>query len=302
MEDLYLQLENLEQKRKSLKVYKLTLIQDIFKSLNVNYNSQHDSILLNAAILFDSKNKNKKSFKIYFSDKDNKHFFSDKIQDIFMVFVDSNLNIQFKQDFENKYDIKTLQKYQKITEAFYNINTQNFDFEFYYEKLSNIINSLININKEIKYLKKEIDEKKCYFFKKEINNVLVPLEEAQSFSIYQELIKKKKHKENIIFLEIDNEYKKIFFRKVLIKIDNTGRNINIHLVNTSTDIHRKIQKSRLREILNNQFYFNNKIIENLDELKFLKQVSDFKDGEDYAVCYIEDLYKFLKPHINAENF
>ena len=295
------QFEELRQKKASLEKDKESLIYEILESLNVNYKKENDLIEIKSAILFNGKEKEIKSFSIYFVDNENKHFFTDKPTTIFKFIIDSNLNIKFEQNFENKHNLNTLKKYNKIIKSFVNIDTSCFNFIDYHRKLSDVIHYLIFNKSELKTVKQEIDKQKFYSLKKEIEKIISPISDNDSFSMYKELTKKRKHKEYILFWENDIENNNIILRKELLKIDNTGRNIAIHLVSEDLERHRKIAKSRLREILSNQFLFKNNLIKDIEDVSFIKQIIQTKDNS-YSILNILDLYNFLKPHINANLF
>lgn len=301
MTNLIQKFKLLKKEQASFEKDKENLIYNIFEALNVNYQKENDSIEIKSTILFNDKEKDIKRISIYFVDNENKHFFTDKSTTIFKVIIDSNLNVIFEQNFENKHDLNVLKKYNNIIKSFVDINTCNFNFIYFYNELSYIIHLLIYNKRELKNIKKEIDKQKFYSLKNEIKTIIKPISDKDSFSIYKELIKKRKHKEYILFWEDDIENNMIILRKELLKIDNTGRNIAIHLVSEDLERHRKITKSRLREILNNQFFFKNNLVKDIEDISFLKQIIQTKKNS-YSVLNIFDFYNFLKPHINANLF
>ena len=288
MTDLIQQFEELKQKKAFLEKDKENLIYEILESLNVNYKKENDLLEIKSAILFNGKEKDIKSFSIYFVDNENKHFFTDKPTTIFKLIIDFDLNVRFEQNFENKHNLNTLKKYNKIIKSFVNIDTSCFNFIDYYKKLSDVTSSLIFYKSELKTVKQEIDKQKFYSLKKEIEKIISPVSDVDSFSMYKELTKKRKHKEYVFFWENDIENNNIILRKELLKIDNTGRNIAIHLVNDYLERHRKITKSKLREILNNQLFFKNNLVKDIEDISFLKQTIQTKENS-YSILNILDL-------------
>lgn len=301
MIDLIQQFEELNQKQISLEKDKEKIIYDIFKSLNINYKKESDSISVGSSIVVNVKERDIKKFSIYFVDNKYKHFSTYKSNTIFKIIIDHNLNIIFEQNFQCKHDFNVLKIYNNIIQSFVDINTSNFNFMDYYKKLSDIISLLIFNKQELKNLKQEIDKQKFNSLKKEIEKVIQPVSDNDSFSMYKELTKKIEHKEYILFWENDIENNNIILRKELLKIDNTGRNIAIHLIKEDLETQRKITKDKLRELLTKQFCFKNNLVKDIEDISFIKQIIQTKEHR-YFTLNLFDLYNFLKPHINANLF
>ena len=128
MTNLIQKFKLLKKEQASFEKDKENLIYNIFEALNVNYQKENDSIEIKSTILFNDKEKDIKRISIYFVDNENKHFFTDKSTTIFKVIIDSNLNVRFEQNFENKHDLNVLKKYNNIIKSFVDINTCNFNF------------------------------------------------------------------------------------------------------------------------------------------------------------------------------
>lgn len=301
MIDLIQQFEELNQKQISLEKDKEKIIYDIFKSLNINYKKESDSISVGSSIVVNVKERDIKKFSIYFVDNKYKHLSTYKSNTIFKIIIDHNLNIIFEQNFQCKHDFNVLKIYNNIIQSFVDINTSNFNFMDYYKKLSDIISLLICNKQELKNLKQEIDKQKFNSLKKEIEKVIQPVSDNYSFSTYKELTKKIEHKEYILFWENDIENNNIILRKELLKIDNTGRNIAIYLIKEDLETQRKITKDKLRELLTKQFCFKNNLVKDIEDISFIKQIIQTKEHR-YFTLNLLDLYNFLKPHINANLF
>ena len=301
MIDLMQQFEKNNQKQISLKKDKEKITYDILKSLNINYKKENNDISIKSSITLNRKNKNIKKLSISFVDNKYKHLFKFTSNVIFKIIIDDNLNITFEQDFKNKIDLNLFKIYNNILKYFNDINTFNFNFMDHYNKLSDIIHLLICNEGELKNLEQEINQQKFNSLKKETEKIITPISDNYSSSIYKELIKKIEYKDYILFWENDIENNNVILRKELLEIDNTGRNIAIHLTNKDSERKRKITKSQLSELLKKQFCFKNNIIKDIEDISFLKKIIQREEYRSYFLN-ISDFYNFLKPYINANSF
>jgi hypothetical protein len=297
MNDLNKELKDLLLQKEIIKDDLFSLKKSFLLKLNINYDFSDDT--LKSVV---SLNDNEEYILFRIKDLKDKMPFSEQPSIIFKFYVFSDLDINIKQYFHHNINNTNISKYINILNDFKDSKiTEDFDYYYFYSNFTHLINKLKYIINEIKIINSAIAKVEIDYLKTKLDNVLVPISENEAESFYKKVTHKniKKFEFDIVFYELDESFKKFIFRQDLIKIDNTGHQLAIYLVNTESERHVKIKKSRLLEILKYQFYFVN----NLNDIYFIFDNIDVNIYQPLnVVCNPKNILSKLKKHIVANTF
>ena len=264
-------------------------ILKLFNECNINFS-------------FDSNNQ--KFHIIYNNNKNNKSmiirlFYKTKIENINNSTLKSYLDIQSLISIEfingDKNFIKK-RKYHKYLIDPENISLHNnFNFNFWFDRLQNINNKLYIYNNKIKFIENKIHNKKLKEYKKTTDMLFQYITDDMAETSYKELSEKESFK--LTTLDYKTHSKTAIFKIYNIKRINEN---TFEYKDNDYGFKKVIGYNQLKNLIKKQFYFKSKIVSDFHSF-YISNPSISYDGKKYILKIEEAISKF-KPYLNAENF
>ena len=261
----------------------------LFNECNINFS--FDSNNQNFHIIYNN-NKNNKSMII-------RLFHKTKIENINNSTLKSYLDIQSLISIEfingDKNFIKK-RKYHKYLIDPENISLHNnFNFNFWFDRLQNINNKLYIYNNKIKFIENKIHNKKLKEYKKTTDMLFQYITDDMAETSYKELSEKESFK--LTTLDYKTHSKTAIFKIYNIKRINEN---TFEYKDNDYGFKKVIGYNQLKNLIKKQFYFKSKIVSDFHSF-YISNPSISYDGKKYILKIEEAISKF-KPYLNAENF
>lgn len=293
-------IKNLEQQLEDIKLNFLSLKQKFLSSLNINFNVHNQDFKCTIGY-----SNNSILFKI-FDKNDIDPFWKQQVK-IIVFTIDENLNFSIKQDFSSNLDSDNIKKYQYILSCFENISIDNFNFKKHYYNLKTLREHKTSINLQLEGKQILVKRKKFYAIKQKIDSVFEPIKFNESQNLFEKLVDKNNNNSSveIVSFETYNNFQSLCFRRYKIDVDNSGYKQVIYKIDISRERKKRISKNELKGFLTTQFYYDGDLVIDFSKIRnlFNNYNPEFYDSIfDYFSFDTEDLYDFLKVHINANTF
>tara|TARA_Y100000588_G_scaffold203043_1_gene216843 strand:- start:9304 stop:10146 length:843 start_codon:yes stop_codon:yes gene_type:complete len=276
IKELELLFENNKQKITELEknIYDLEL--KLFEKLNIRI------IQLDKKLKF-KVNYFSDNFIINILDLQNQNFDSPSVLDIYV----KNNDIQFSFNFSN-YSKDDIELYSFILDCIKEYSLEKLDYSYFSNEYKNAIFNLKELKSDNLLLNQKIKNLHVENEIEKINSVLYYIEEEKAIEFYHSLIKDKETKKiKLVHLNILDDVYSFREHEFIINFFSCSKP-KIKLI-----FGQRIDEDEFIDICKKQFYFNNKLVTDLNTVSFLGE-------KKYAS--VKQIAETLSPYINANKF
>lgn len=276
IKELELLFENNKQKITELEknIYDLEL--KLFEKLNIRI------IQLDKKLKF-KVNYFSDNFIINILDLQNQNFDSPSVLDIYIKNNDINISFNFSNSTQ-----KYIELYSFILDCIKDYSLENLDYFSFLKEYNNAITKLENLKSENSSLNQKIKNLHVQNEIEKINSVLYYIEEEKAIEFYHSLIKDKETKKiKLVHLNILDDVYSFREHEFIINFFSCSKP-KIKLI-----FGQRIDEDEFIDICKKQFYFNNKLVTDLNTVSFLGE-------KKYAS--VKQIAETLSPYINANKF
>lgn len=276
IKELELLFENNKQKIIKLErdIYNLEL--ELFEKLNIKTIQLDNKLKFEVKSYYDN-------LIINILDLQNKNFDSPSVLDIYI----KNNDIQFSFNFSN-YSKDDIELYSFILDCIKDYSLEKLDYSCFSNEYKNAIFNLKELKSENSSLNQKIKNLHVQNEIEKINSVLYYIEEEKAIEFYHSLIKDKETKKiKLVHLNILDDVYSFREHEFIINFFSCSKP-KIKLV-----FGQRIDEDEFIDICKKQFYFNNKLVTDLNTVSFLGE-------KKYAS--VKQIIEKLYPYINANKF
>lgn len=276
IKELELLFENNKQKITELEknIYDLEL--KLFEKLNIRI------IQLDKKLKF-KVNYFSDNFIINILDLQNQNFDSPSVLDIYV----KNNDIQFSFNFSN-YSKDDIELYSFILDCIKEYSLEKLDYSYFSNEYKNAIFNLKELKSDNLLLNQKIKNLHVENEIEKINSVLYYIEEEKAIEFYNSLIQDKETKKiKLVHLNILDDVYSFREHEFIINFFSCSKP-KIKLI-----FGQRIDEDEFIDICKKQFYFNNKLVTDLNTVSFLGE-------KKYAS--VKQIAETLSPYINANKF